>query len=810
MGRRARNVAPTDPIGAADAILADPRVRWVPIKHYSPACAWHVAALIREVRPAAVLVEGPDDATELLPYVVDPETVPPITVLSTYVDERNKFGQNGILSSSPEAPARYRGWWPLVPYAPEYAALTAGAEVGAELRFIDAPLPATIPVHHVRRHERNQSVDDRLLAENRYFAALGAHGRRRSFDEFWEATFETGAPHASTEAFFRSVLVFAWCARNVADTASLEADGTLLREAHMRWHIDQALQSAGEAPVVVVTGAFHTVALPWTKRKRAAAKADRYTTTMLCAHSFRALASLYGMNRQPAYGQAVHEAMLDGVDRPYDAAAERLIVEIMREARERGNLVSTADSVGALQVAHGLARLRGNPEITRDDLLDAVQATYVKGELDQVGGPILDAARAVLVGHRMGRVTALAGQVPLIRDYYEEGKRHRLDLSGAHKKVRCDLLRQERHRRKSAFLHRCAFLDIPMFEGIDDGRGPIYRGPDLAAGEDLHLLGETWGVRWSEEVDDRLLELSDRGTSVGEVAGSLLAEGLGAVRSDVAASTRLLLQSAQMLLLELFEDAVAAVVGAVATDGSFDHLVRALADLVLLHSYRGALATAEDPRVAELIGAVHTRACLALPPIRNVEPESAPEALDRLQTLVRITLTFDAVALDARLLVEKVREMVADEGGEPVLRGAGYGVLHGFGATREAVVARALEAYAGGTAEKARGAGAFLDGLFLTSKGVFLRSPRLLRAVDRVIAGLDWETFKLLLPDLRRAFTRFIPTELDAIGVRVARELGGGDRASSHEALPDSTIQLVRAADQRVGACLAALEGDTP
>ena len=55
---------------AVAAIQADERVVWFPVRHYSPACAWHVRRLIETLRPVAVLVEGPDDATPLIDYIV--------------------------------------------------------------------------------------------------------------------------------------------------------------------------------------------------------------------------------------------------------------------------------------------------------------------------------------------------------------------------------------------------------------------------------------------------------------------------------------------------------------------------------------------------------------------------------------------------------------------------------------------------------------------------------------------------------------------------------------------------------------------
>ncbi len=271
---RSRSRAPDTPTEAVDALLADQRVRWFGIKHYSPACAWHVGRLIREERPAAVLIEGPDDADAWIDWIVHPDTEPPLTLLSSWVDRRNKLGNNGVLSPAPDVPARYRAWWPIVRHGPEHAALVAGREVGAEVRFIDASLKAQLPV----LHGSEQLVSDRDLATSEYFAALAARTRRADFEAFWDGTFEAGAASASTEAFQRAVLTFAWCARNVG--RGREDEHTVLREAHMRWHVDRALKEH-DGVIVVVTGAYHTVALPWLEGKRAAGKPDKDGRTLI-------------------------------------------------------------------------------------------------------------------------------------------------------------------------------------------------------------------------------------------------------------------------------------------------------------------------------------------------------------------------------------------------------------------------------------------------------------------------------------------------------------------------------------------------
>lgn len=812
-GQKTSPPAAHDVAAAVARVLGDPRVVWFPIKHFSPACAWHVRALIRELRPAAVLVEAPDDATPLIEHLVDPASEPPLTVFSSYTDSKNRYGMNGVMSPDPNVPVRYRSWWPIVAWAPEYVALMAGREVGAALAFIDLPLTARIPFEHARHQRATEVVGDEHLAMSAWFDTLRRRQRRRSFGELWEANFEAGGLRADRERFQRAVLTFAWCARHAGDIEGrLAADGTLAREQHMRWHVDQALKARPEGPVVVVTGAFHSVALPFTKGKRGAGRADPGLTTLLTPHSFRALAELYDLERLPGWQQAVWDAMEAGSEAPFDAAGMRMVVEVMRAVRAQREAVSTADAVGAWQAAQSLARLRGDPEVTVYDVLDAVQMGYVKGDRRLFAAPVEQAARAVLVGRRIGRVSGGAGQVPLLADFYAECKAHRLDVSGEEKVVRLDLHKQEKHRAKSAFLHRCDFLDVPLFGELPETAtraGGHFRGPDLATGEDLHLITETWAVRWSEEVDDRLLELADRGPTVEHAAASRLREKLAGARTHAADATRLLLRCAQMMLADQLDAVLGAVEGAIEADSRFVHLVDALGDFVLLHAHRETLATRGHERLLRTVVRLYEKAALVLPGLAFTDAEEVDEVLDRVQALVRVALTFEAGPpaqgpLDRDLLVEKMRALIAHPDGTATIRGVGLGVLFSFGALRETHISMELLSYLRGTPDRVVQAGQLLDGLFASARGVFMRSPRLLRTVNAVLAELPWAVFKRLLPDLRRAFTRFIPHELDGIAQKVAREIGLEAAPDADAPVPSALVHAVAAADARAR---AALEG---
>ena len=48
------------------------------VRHLSPMGAWQLRAFLDEVRPEVVLIEGLDDADDLLADIVRKETKPPI------------------------------------------------------------------------------------------------------------------------------------------------------------------------------------------------------------------------------------------------------------------------------------------------------------------------------------------------------------------------------------------------------------------------------------------------------------------------------------------------------------------------------------------------------------------------------------------------------------------------------------------------------------------------------------------------------------------------------------------------------------
>src|SRR5215475_7778465 len=92
------------------------------IRHHGPGSARRLVQALDELKPAAVLIEGPADASDLLPMLADPDVVTPVALL-TYAEEN---------------PAN-ASFFPFAEYSPEYQAARWAVRHGAALRFIDLP-----------------------------------------------------------------------------------------------------------------------------------------------------------------------------------------------------------------------------------------------------------------------------------------------------------------------------------------------------------------------------------------------------------------------------------------------------------------------------------------------------------------------------------------------------------------------------------------------------------------------------------------------------------------------------------------------
>ncbi|MCZ8094438.1 MAG: DUF5682 family protein [Acidovorax sp.] len=255
------------------------RVVFVPVRHHSPACAWALRELLRELRPAAILIEGPDDVNSLLPLMSDPQTRPPVAWLCQAVRERPAvISDDRTDDTAPEAGADAEpepgaprtdtrsSFYPFCDYSPEWIAIREGAALGAQVALIDLPWQDKAwegedgegDAETLGTAARSQ-MEERHFAHSRYLTAMARQLGCADHHDLWDRLFELRSP--DQRADWRSLFtdVFSWCAMARLDYEPevLEAELSLPRERHMAAHI-QRWRAQVQGTIVVVTGGFHT------------------------------------------------------------------------------------------------------------------------------------------------------------------------------------------------------------------------------------------------------------------------------------------------------------------------------------------------------------------------------------------------------------------------------------------------------------------------------------------------------------------------------------------------------------------------
>jgi uncharacterized protein DUF5682 len=791
-------VALTELRGELDTFLASlrsDRVLYFPIRHHSPACAWHLRRVLREARPTAVLVEGPEEMMKFVPAMLDARTRAPFALYSTYTS-RAAVGPS-------DAPRRFGSYFPLCDYSPELVAVRTANEIGARVRLIDLSYGEQIEAMQ-RVEEGDESrrslFDERHLRRSEYVRALVRRAGCRDMNELWDHMFETGFAEKSTDEFISEVAAYCWMARRDTPQEELDEDGTVTREAAMATAIREELENNGT--IVVVTGGFHTAVLPSLVsskvllRKRPKVNAADAQTTMI-RYSFDQLDALNGYASgmpSPHYYDRFWSLFADKGDEAYAQTATELIVEIGRLTREQSmlNALSPADEIAALQQAIALSRFRGHAGPNREDVLDAMRSCFVKGGMDGEGVALMAVVHRVIAGNAIGDIPPGLGVPPIVDDFRRRAEKLRIRLDVVEEKeLSLDIYRSRSHRATSRLLHTLRFLGVPF--AILEG------GPDFVHGRSLERVQEIWRYRWSPLTEAKLVEMSMYGSSLAEAGASYLrkhaadleAEGQG---RSARQTVELLIEALRMGLHDEAPAFVPLIDSAIAGDASVPSLTDALTSLLLLWESREPLEAHQLTSVSTLAGAAYQRACYLVPQLAHCGDEQVGESLGALLALAEIATTPPSSDVDPNLLFDALERLRNSSPVQAVLAGAAAGMLFGAQRIDEATLLAQVRAFLTVTSvSPAQGAG-FVRGLLRGRREAAWNMTALLETIDQAFDGWTHQDFTHALPELRLAFADLTPRETEKVSNAVAEIRGVAevqpiDDVSPQEVLLAATIE---------------------
>lgn len=755
----------------------------LPVRHHSPACAFHIQRMVERYRPSVILVEGPENANALVPVMVHEETKAPFAIYYSYHDTAGKISKEK---------EHYRCYYPFLEYSPELTALRAGKALEIPVEFIDLSygeiLLSQAEGRGLRREEeRHNYNDDYLLTENRYLKNLCEKAQLRSFDEFWEKYFEIGGLDAEDENWFRNLLFYCAQARENTPGEALKEEGCLARESRMAEKIlEHARQLSGQEDkkILVVTGGFHTPGLK-ALLEEAGASAGEGTVggeyspgiplsdqgVYLMPYSMEAADALNGYASGmpfPGFYQRIWEGIRQEEQEPYGKAVLDLLVLSGKETRKKEGYLSTYDEICGWQMAHGLAALRGKREPGAYELLDAVLSSYVKGEYNIATDTPMRVLRKKMTGEQMGKLWEGADVPPIIHDFRAQCKKFGLKANSTlETEVTLSIFSSRKHREMSMFFYRMNFLQTEFARKK--------KGPNLTARTDRNLMREIWGCKWNVRVDAALLDVSVHGATVEEAVESLVKAELKK-ELTAGAGAKLLVQVFEMGLTDQLEPLYDRMLEILQKETDFFSLADALKSLMMMQDL-GRLYRTKLKFDALLLENVR-KLIILLPKMASIKEENLADCMNALKLLHQITGRWGGQTQEREKFFEALCEMQKDPKIQAGVNGCIQGILYGGGRAAVEEVATVCRGYLSGTGQQVMQTAQFFRGLFFSARDLVFADRHFLKMLDGFLGQVTGTEFMELLPELRMAFTYFTPREIDRIA-----EVSAGFHGRGREAI---------------------------
>ena len=776
------------------------------VRHLSPAAAWHLRQLLDRVRPKLVLIEGSDDADELIPHIVSPKSKLPIAILAYTAD----------------APVR-TFVYPLATYSPEYQALVWCQEKKAKARFMD--LPASVFLGLMDRDDGTAVLDSDKpekkkddpkptqddedeteaapLVEEKpsdIYNQIAALAGEPDYETYWERHFEQ--LHADN-SYLNAARSYGSELRAMEDFSTRHAAENLVREAYMRRKIQQAIADGFKPEqIVVVTGAFHATALgpeqpPMTDEEFAKLR-RRESRMTLMPYSFFKLSSQSGYgagNHAPAYFEMVWNSFNEVGQASSLSIPERtkerrqagsvshsslptlFLTHVVRELRAAGTFRSTAEVIEAVRLAEAMADMK-NSSPTLRELQDAAVTLLGQGDPAVVRESLL----RVEVGTAIGSLAKGVSQTSIQDDFYRELTRLKLDQFKTSVRRELDLDLRENRRVKSAeaafldlhrssFLHRLAALEVSF-------------GQKLQVRQEGTTWAERWALQWTPEAEIAIVEAVLLGETIELAVAFKFKQRLEKCASiaEAAATIRQACECGMSGSIELARQTLQRLANA---SSDFTALAGATHELGLVIRYGDVRQFDAEP-LKPLLEQLFLEGALALVGAANCDLAGAKKMVTGMNELNKVALDYTTL-IDEPLWIGELQKLARADHLNPQLSGYACALLVERNLISNDELAREVSRRLSPGIEADLGAGWF-EGLAKRNRYALLTRLVLWEQLAGYVASLTDEEFKRALVFLRRAFGDFSPAEKRSITENLG-EIWGANPDTVSEVLSEELTE---------------------
>ena len=700
------------------------------IRHHGAGSAKSLKKALVEQKPDIVLIEGPPDAEDVIPLVLNKALKPPVAILI--------YNPKNLSQAS---------FYPFATFSPEWIAMQYALSHQIPVQFMDMPSGVNFALEEaeiIEVEEVNETEEiktEEINQENNLglrkdpLAYIAEAAGYEDGERWWEVMVE----HRNTsEGIFPAIAELMMQLRK--ELAFPESERDLMREAFMRKILRNAEKN--HQNVAVVCGAWHVPALiekPPVKSDNTLLKGLKKIKTksnwIPWTYQKLSVESGYGAGvHSPAWYELIFKSRTDSVIRWF--------IEVARLFRKEDLDASSAHVIEAVRMSESLATIR-------DLSIPGIQEMYESAVAIFCGGyeePMQLIRQKLIIGDKMGKVPDSEDVIPLHQDIKKHQKSLRLPLQKPDlNKPNDDFLkldlRADFDLQKSHFLHRLNLL------GIDWGK------KQRVTGKQQGTFHEHWELDWQPELALKIIEVGIWGNTVLEAAGNFV--------KDKATQCEALDEISTLLIKVLdadLETALAVVIQKMmdlsALTRDVGHLMKALSPMVTIRQY-GNVRKTDLSMVAQVVDGIIPRICAGLPGACQSLSEEAAQEMYRL--ILQVNSNINLINDDKyRQLWEEVLDKlsVLEEVVHPIIRGACTRILldqevDSLENSREKM-GLALSA-----SNPPKDAAYWLEGFLHGSALLLLNNQILWEALDDWVKNLSAEVFQDMLPLLRRTFANY-------------------------------------------------------
>jgi hypothetical protein len=731
------------------------------VRHLSPAAAWHLRQLLDRVRPKLVLIEGSDDADELIPHIVSPKSKLPIAILAYTAD----------------APVR-TFCYPLSTYSPEYQALVWCQENRAKARFMDLPSSvflglmdrdhgtAVLAPDEQEKKKGDQDDDEESEDEespehaqkpprDSVYDKVAALAGEPDYETYWERHFEQ---LREKDTYGNAAHAYGQELRTLEDFSTRMAAENLVREAYMRRKIQQAIADGFKPEqIVIVTGAFHASVLgpehpPMTDEEFKKLR-RRESKLTLMPYSFFKLSSQSGYgagNHAPAYFEMVWDKFNEGPGP--NSLATLFLSRVVQELRASGTFRSTAEVIEGVRLAESMADMKNSLPTLRE-LQDAAVTLLGQGDPAVIRESLL----RVEVGTAIGFLAKGVSQTSIQDDFYRELSRLKLDQFKASVKRDLDLDLRENRRVKSqeaafidlhrsSFLHRLSVLEIPFAQKV-------------AVGQEGATWAERWTLQWTPEAEIAIVEAVLLGETI-ELATAVKFKQRLDTCNSVADASVVIREACECGMSGSIELARQTLQRLANDSTDFIALASAAYNLGLVIRYGDVRQYDAEP-LKPLLEQLFLEGALTLVSASNCDLAAAKKMLEGINDMNKVAVDYTSI-IDEPLWIGELQKLAQADHLNPLLSGYACALLVERNLISNEELAREVSRRLSPGIEADLGAGWF-EGLSKRNRYALLTRLVLWKELDLYVGSLTDDEFKRALVFLRRAFGDFSPAEKRSI-----------------------------------------------